>query len=243
MTSFDKDIGSCETCRHYSTGLADIATIAVTYWNRPAALARLRKSLATMMPDVRAIVEDTGGNLSAGRNRLYARVDTPYVVVMEEDFVALPETAQGLRDAAAILAHDPAIAGVGGMAMEPERGWVRWGHNFNRNGTICKPAASWRPLRETPDGIKYRPCDLVLNWGLFRTDLFRSLKWPEDLPVQEHQAFFWTAKQAGYQFAFYHPLHIRHLRDRPNETYKAGRNRRFSHVIRNKLGFNFASDA
>ena len=237
-------MASCERCPWYDPGLpADRLTLTVTHWQRPDALKRLQESIRRYLPTLPVLIEDTGGNLSAGRNKLIGRTTTEFVVVMEEDFVILPETAAGLRDAVAILDHDAGIAGVGGIASEPRRGKVRWGHNLIRTGNVVTPATSWRPLRSTPNGIKYRPCDLVLNWGVFRTELFRRVPWEERLPVGEHQEYFWRASRAGYQFAFYGPLRCLHMRDRPTTTYNQGRRRSFAHVVESIHGFRFANEA
>lgn len=221
--------------------IADL-TLAVTSWRRPQSLRRLLASIERHLPGHPVDVEDTGGNLSAGRNRLYGRVQTSALVILEEDFVVGPETYAGLRDAKAILDHDPAIAGVGGIAREPRRGRPRWGHNFVRNDRYCWIAPSRRPKRATPGGVDYRPCDLVLNWGVFRTELFRQVPWDEDFPIQEHREYFWRASRV-HEFAFLGSLVIDHTRDRPNDEYRRGRNRNFAPLVHAKHGFLFTKDA
>lgn len=244
LANTDADIASCERCNFYDCGLpADRLTLTITHWQRPAALERLRASIRRFMPGLPALIEDTGGNLSAGRNRLIARTTTEFVVVMEEDFVVLPETAAGLRDAISILDHDAEIMGVGGIAREPNRGRVRWGHNFDRRGDVCRVVASGRPIRRTPGGVRYRPCDLVLNWGAFRTDAFRRVPWDEDFPITEHMVHYWQATRAGQRFAFYAGLLIDHRRDRPNVQYNTGRRRDYGHLVKRKHGFTFHNHA
>lgn len=213
------------------------ATIAVTYWQRPASLDRLLASIKKYLPGYAIETEDTGGNLSAGRNRLYSRISTKYVIVFEDDFVALPQTAKGLREAIEILEYDQSIAGVGGIAREQRRGDVRWGHNFVRVGKKISLKPSTGPAKKTPRGLKYLPCQLVLNFGVFRRDLYRSLRWDEDIPIGgEHKDFFFRASLAGYRFAFYSPLVISHRKDRPNIIYNQARRRRFHQVSERKLG-------
>lgn len=244
LANTDADVASCERCPHYDPGLpADRLTLTVTHWQRPDALRRLQESIRRYLPTLPVLIEDTGGNLSAGRNKLIGRTTTEFVVVMEEDFVILPETAAGLRDAVSILDHDAGIAGVGGIASEPKRGRVRWGHNFDRRGDVCRVVASNRPMRTTPGGVRYRPCDLVLNWGVFRAATFRAVPWDEDFYITEHMQHYWTASRAGQEFAFYAGLLIDHRRDRPNAAYNAGRRRDLSHLVREKHGFTFHNHA
>lgn len=235
---------SCLNCKLRTTGPLPAVpgvTLAITEWGRPAALTRLRRSIEQHLPGYPVEVEDTGGNLSAGRNRLYHRITTPYLVIMEEDFVAVPETGRGLQQAASILDHDTGIAGVGGVVREGAPGRVRWGHNFYFKGNVCHIRPSQRPIRKTPAGVTYRPCDLVLNWGVFRTDLFRRIPWDADYPIAEHKAYFYRASRE-VEFAFFSGLMIRHLRERPTVAYRQGRSRTFPHVTRKKLGFRFATD-
>lgn len=231
----------CVKCVKWDDGKPRIEgiTLAITHWQRPDALRRLLASISTFMPGYPVEIEDTGGNVSAARNRLQQRIATPYLVMMEEDFELTPTIKQELGNARAILEHDQKIAGVGGSTTEPGRGHVVWGHNFVRRGETCTIAASKRPMRRIPGGIAYRPCDLVLNWGLFRTALFRSVPWDEDFPITEHKTYFWTAVQAGHEFAFYNPLHVLHSRDRSNPNYNAGRHRTFFELVYKKHGFRF----
>lgn len=228
---------SCVNCPHRSADSA--ATIAITHWQRPAALARLLASIREHLPGYPVEIEDTRGNLSAGRNRLYGRIKTPLIVVMEEDFVVAAETAGMLATAVSILDCDPAIMGVGGVCIEtPQR--KQWGHNFQMIDGRMDIVASPRPLRHTPAGVSYRPCDLVLNWGVFRAELRRRVPWDESFPITEHKEYFYRASRAGCEFAFWSGLRIRHLRDRPNATYNTARGRNFAHLVKQKHGFDFA---
>jgi GT2 family glycosyltransferase len=238
------DVACCAAghCQDYASHevAPDDVTIAITQWQRPAALKRLLKSLDAFLPGWKVEVEDTGGNLSAGRNRLYGRVSTPFFVVMEEDFVVTTLTAKGLASARRILEYDPSIAGVGGKVREPNRGDVTWRHNFIRNRNSCRLVQSRRPARQTPGGIVYHPCDLVLNWGMFRTSLHRAVPWDPDFAIMEHEEYFWRASQAGFKFAYYPELVIDHLRDRPNAAYKEARYRPLKSQTLRKHGFLFA---
>lgn len=214
-------------------------TICITHWIRPKALAKLLASIRKYLPGVPIEMENTNGNVSAARNRLYGRVKTPFIIMMEDDFVVKPGTVKGLQEALEILNHDPTIAGVGGSTTEPKRGHVTWGHNFRRTGTACTIFASHRPVRTTSTGITYRPCDLVLNWGLFRRSLFERVPWDDDFPITEHKEYFWRASQAGNEFAFYNPMNIAHEHDYSNRHYNSNRRRHFYDLVFQRHGFRF----
>jgi len=252
----DKDVQSCERCPHWSAvPLAEGITIAITEWQRPAALKRLLDSIATYLPGWPVEVEDTGGNLSAGRNRLYGRVRTKYLLMLEEDFVILPSTPASLNDAIAILDHDDAIAGVGGIANEPfpgkpppgdvavrSRGAVRWGHNFRRIGNKVGLIPSTRPMRRTPSGVEYRPAELILNFGIFRTSLFQDVPYDDGFPIHEHKEYFWRASRAGKEFAFLPSLRVDHIRDHPTKQWRTFRRRSFAGRVQQKHGFTFIGE-
>ena len=252
IPSTDADVASCERCPHFAPIVAAGVAIAITEWNRPAQLARLLDSIQRHMPGYPVEVEDTKGNLSAGRNRLYGRVPTPYLLMMEEDFVVRSTTAEAVANAVAILEHDARVWGVGGIANEPHpgkpppgqqavrsRGMVRWGHNFARRGDVVHIVPSVRPMRVTPGGVRYRPCDIVLNFGVFRTQLFRDVPYDNALPIHEHKEYFWRACQTGKEFAFLSSLIVDHIRDHPTAEWRAARRRSFVGRVRQKHGFVF----
>lgn len=239
MPNTDKDIKSCEQCPHFIPDFPyDRVTVTVTYWERPDSLIRLQQSLKRCLPKATVLVEDTAGNLSAGRNRLIAKTTTEFVIVMEEDFELMKPSVVELCRAVEILDTDKKISGVGGTCYElPQR--KLWGHNYRRRGDDVLVVSSQRPMRSTPSGVSYLPCDLVLNWGLFRTEAFRQVPWNESLPIMEHKERFWRSSQAGQEYAFYAPLSVRHYRDRPNEVYNKGRRRNYNSLIQSTYGIRF----
>src|SRR5690606_28681623 len=148
-------------------------------------------------PGYPVVVIDTKGNLSAARNKLAAAIDTEYVFLAEEDMQFTAATAAELPACVEILDDDEQISGVGGICLEAKKGRVRWGHNFDVVGGVVGGKAyvtpSTRPMRTTPTGRNYRPCDLVLNMGLFRRELWRRVPWDARLPVTEHREYFYRA--------------------------------------------------
>src|SRR4051812_3123450 len=69
-----------------SPPLGDLVTIGITAFRRPLSLCRLRESIRRSYPDCRVLVQDTGSNLSWARNQLARAVETPFLLLCEDDF-------------------------------------------------------------------------------------------------------------------------------------------------------------
>jgi len=94
-------------------------------------------------------------------------------------------------------------------------------------GRLKKHATHNEP--ETVEGVEFVTCELVLNFGLFRTSLFHDIKWDEDLPICEHTDYFYRASQR-HKFGYMKQFKCLHHRDRPSPQYLAGRGRRIKLV-------------
>ncbi len=206
--------------------LRDQITVAITTYLRPESLARCIASVKRYYPDLVVEVEDTGGNLSAGRNRLAAKVKTPYLFLLEDDMELTPGTSiESLLD---VVQHNDTLAACSGPLVGDDRGY--WAHNFHEMQGTLTHYPSELPVKVTPSGIAYRPCSLICNWGVYRTGFLQEHPWGEDLELAEHREWYWRVRtQAQMASAF--SVTINHYRDRPTEEYSEARNRA-SHYIR-----------
>jgi GT2 family glycosyltransferase len=219
---------------HTSRGsLARLVTVGITAFRRPQALARLVSSARRYYPELSIAVIETGSNLSRGRNLLARAVTTPLFLLCEDDFEFFERTR--VEDLAEVLTSDAEVWGVGGELLEP-KGLCRWAHNYRRvDGQIlARPSAD--PLRRTPGGVVYQPCELIYNFALFRRDLFERVAWDEDLPLQEHLEFYWRASRAGARMALARDVAVLHHKDRPSEEYREYRARNFRELADAKHG-------
>lgn len=206
-------------------------TACITYFIRPNSLALCLSSLHQYHLGMEALIQDTtviqegkiDGNLSQARNRLYKRVETPYILVLEEDMELIESLP--LKDCLDILKEDKSIQGVGGVCLEEDRGAVLWKHDFSPSTDGLGIHSSQRNCRETSTGVQYQPCELVMNFGVFRTQFFRDYKWDENLPITEHREFFFRVSREGCQFAFIPHLRCKHHKDRSNNLYRQLRSR------------------
>lgn len=236
------DSGSVRVTRPEPT---EAITACVTEFNRPESLKRLLASLADRFPSLKVDVEPTGGNLSAARNRLADRCRTPFYFMLEEDFVVDSRTS--LASLLDVMAAEPNCGGVSAHTDEPKqtgtdnRGRkIWWDRDFSWIGEKVFFVAGRRPVRQAA-GTRYRNCDLVLNFGLFRTEMLRTIRYDERIPIgSEHVDFFWRAYRDGrWHFAHVPQVMALHMRDRPGPEYNKPRRRVFPKYLRRKHGVEF----
>ena len=191
---------------------ADV-TVCVTYHKRPDDLERL---LNTIPVAIKTVVEETGGNLSAARNRLLAKVNTRYAMIIEEDMAWRYDTnLHRLRD---VLESDSTIDIVGGRVHDPRESW-RHDMSVREGELVCTPAG--RPFEFTPAGTAYQRCELIPNWFLMRSGL--GVAWDEALELCEHRDWFIRVKDAGAGVAYCPQSAIDHFASRPSAEYKRDR--------------------
>lgn len=198
-------------------------TVCITTYKRPDCLARLQESLNRYLPNVPVLVQDTGGNLSWGRNRLIERVETPFALFMDDDFEVHHETriAHFLK----ILRGRPEIGVVGGYVVEDGRARA-WRHDMDRRGnqvSITPSMNGWKAI----DDVKYLPCEIVLNWMMIRKEVAEENPWDEAFELNEHAPWFWALRRTRWRVA-YCPVGIFHHKDRPTEEYDQMRRRSFA---------------
>ncbi len=149
-----------------------------------------RKPATCANPRVRIISMPNDAGISAGRNRLFDEVDTPYVLLADDDSVFTGDTdIQQLADLLTASDYDMVAGTVQQAANSRPRRF--YGHFIERsNGRL---RASHGPIPET-DPPRY---DLVVNFYLARTDVMRRIRYRDDLKVGEHLEFFLRAWKAG----------------------------------------------
>lgn len=220
--------------------IAELVTVGVTTFDRPAHLARCITSLRELYPAVRVIVGDNGTaraklppgvelldlphdcGLSTARNALVAACRTRYLLIAEDDFVFRPSASiQSLQE---VLEHDPAVAVVGGGVVEGAT--LRPGafDFIDADGELRAEPATAMP-QQTSAGTLYRRCHKVANFLLLRPEVARAHPWPEELKVGEHAPWFWLLREAGVGVAHVPAVAIEHDKSNRTSQYKAYRGR------------------
>lgn len=183
--------------------LDDRLTVLVKTFERPAILRRLIASIRrgypslpiivaddsrepTRLPDVETIVLPHDSGVSAGRQAGLDRVRTPFVVVVDDDFVFLPDTA--LAPAVATLVRNPSIDILGGQLVDLPQLRFRSPPLGQIFATDAQPLA---PIGSSIDGLLV--CDKVANFYVARTERLRLVGWDAQLRRIDHADFFTRA--------------------------------------------------
>lgn len=138
--------------------------------------------------------------LSAGRNRLIEAVETPYILLCDDDFSFTPDC-----HIERLLELTKVVDIAGGLVYnlrnwvfcDTGAGWDVTGGNF-----ITQNGAMWvdgtRGPTYTHKGIRYEVFDFILNFFVAKTETIRKLMWDERLKFSaEHLDFCLRAKAAG----------------------------------------------
>lgn len=168
------------------------------------------------------------------RNELIKMVQTPYVLVGDDDFY-YDENAKvdGMKN---ILDNVEDIDLVGGRVrqngeIKNYQGIIEKRHNHFQTYPIDIENQKYEEL----DGMRYCKADLTFNYFVARTEKVKQVPWDEEIKVAyEHFSWFYDFKVAGGKVVFtpdaiviHKPEHIARniLNTEENKTYQAYRNR------------------
>jgi len=237
----------------------DLTAIIKTF-ERPKALDRLLASMRRHVPQLRVIVADDSFTprprtdvpyvqlppdvgLSAGRNALVDRVETPYFLLLDDDVEFTDEsTIQRLLD---IVRSGQADLAGGEMYRAKKKFGGLWTKIKETpfHGLLALGGGELRMLRGWRGSIEgfahdqpAYDCDITHNFFVARTDAVSQVGgWDEELKVEEHAEFFVRFRRAGNRVAYCPSVRIRHWSDRP-EFYRKHRERPFRPLAAQKLG-------
>ena len=210
----------------------ETVTFVIKAFERPSCASRLIASIGLAYPGVKVIVlddsfepleakllevagaeltnltyirSDVDVGLSHGRNLLVAAVTTPYVVVLDDDFILHAPAPGAPPDIVHLLAAvESGEFDIAGGCVDSTQGRA-WSYRFTRDGAtltqkpdvpcMASDASSRGPDYATPAAECWR-VDSILNFFLARTEALRSVPWDARLKVGEHEDFFLRAKDA-----------------------------------------------
>lgn len=230
--------------------LADVTCLVKTF-ERPWCLRRLLDSIYRLYPHVKSVVVDDSKQpyatpmcqqhfagrpirvyeldynvgISAGRNYGLERIETPYFVLLDDDYVFHATT-----DILRLLAHVRDGADIAGGAVlnyvcpSPPSVWFWVGHFVRyRTVLICEPA----PRNTHVQSVDAMPC-----FFLARAESVKGMgAWDSDLKIIEHYDFFLRARAAALRMVYDPSVAIEHWPERdpeysrhrssPSEKYQA----------------------
>jgi len=203
----------------------DDCTALVKSLLRPVSLERLLASLRQYCPDLAILVADDGPacdrepvarvcdhhgarvlwlphdvGLSVGRNVLVDACATPFFLLLDDDFVVLPDS------------HIPALVDeVRAGRFDIAAGTVlHWGQPTHYEGYMERQGRHlhMRPVQHPVT----RPVavDLAFNFFAARTEAVRRVRWHDALKLCEHQSFFLRCQRAGVRVGYVPAAQIDH---------------------------------
>ena len=199
--------------------MTDNITVIIKTFIRPKALAACVESVRELLGDVLIYVADDSpeetivplknvdeyfilppdSGLSFGRNYLVDKVQTEYLMLMDDDTLFYPETAVGVQESLALL-ENPSIDLVGGKQFMGSSAWPYYGAMEMRegrrdDGTFAKNLIlhNHRSDYSVDDIPMY---DYVSNMFVAKTASMKEARRDDDLKVFEHLEFFWRNRTA-----------------------------------------------
>ena len=183
--------------------LVQQVTALVKTFERPQVLRRLVTSIRRLYPSLRIVVVDDSreptrlagvetvampydSGISAGRNEGLKRVATPFVLVLDDDFVFYRRTR--LAPALALMQRHPEIDIMGGQLIDLPLLRARPVPSGEIFSTGAKPLV---PLGSSIGGLEV--VDKVSTFYVARTDRLAVVPWDPRLKRIDHADFFTRA--------------------------------------------------
>lgn len=184
--------------------LNEQVTILVKTFLRPRTLHRLLTSIRRFYPALPIIVVDDSPNahpipgvetvilppdsgLSVGRMEGLKRVKTPYILLLDDDFVFYRHTRLG--QAVALMEQHPTIDIMGGAVVNLPFFTVG---DYQKAGLYSTAAAPTYPPGTLIGNLP--TLDKVANFFIARSDRLRLVEWDANLKLVEHADFFTRAR-------------------------------------------------
>jgi len=179
-------------------------TAVVKTFERPETVKRLLDSLFRLYPGMRVIVVDDSrvpvtdprvrmirlpydSGVSLGRQRALEAVETPYVLLLDDDFVFYRETV--LEPALALMERERRIDIMGGEVVNLPSMRV---NDYRGAGLYPTEAVSLIPPGSRIAGLEVY--DKVPNFYIARTASLRMVGWDPRIKRLDHADFFTRAK-------------------------------------------------
>lgn len=208
-------------------------TAIIKTFERPETVKRLVRSMKRLYPKLKIIVVDDSANplvlegvetiilpydsgVSVGRQKALEAVKTPYVLLLDDDFVFYGET--NLEPAIVIMDEYREIDIMGGEVL-----------NLPSFKSVDYRQAKLHPTKERsvmPEGSSIAGIpvfDKVPNFYIARTEQLKLVGWDKRIKRLDHADFFTRAKGVLVT-VFNHQFKVLHAQTPFNETYMKKRN-------------------
>lgn len=139
--------------------------------------------------------EDCG--LSYARNYLVKNSRRPYKLILEDDFVFTEETK--IEKMVEIMEYVTCSVIGGSVYIADQR--LPFEFNFKKIGDELHQVSDGDNWQEK-EGLKYKYTQCVLNFTLFKKEVFDDIIWDEELKLREHQDFFYRLTKTPHKVVF-----------------------------------------
>ena len=210
-------------------------TAIIPTFERPDTVRNLIKSIHKFYPLMKILVGDNSKEpvlwrdavnilvpydcgVSEARNRLLSRVETRYVLVLDDDFVLTAETK--VEEFVRVLQHSD-LDIIGGWLDQdpPNKKWFEYhGILSLKHGVLEYTKGS---IYECED---YKQVDIIPQFFLGEIDRVKTVGWNSKYKQAEHTDFFLRAKTIGLKVGITDKVRIDHCR-KGNKKYDSFRGR------------------
>jgi glycosyltransferase involved in cell wall biosynthesis len=159
--------------------------------------------------------------LSFARNHLVATTPNKYKLILDDDFEFTKETE--IQKMVNLLENNPKVGVVGGLVKQLGQE-LHFEFNLEvENEELSQESDRnvWRIM----DGIKYKRTGCVLNFALFRKDVFNHIRWDQDLKVSEHMDFYIRMRDTPWHILYTPDVIVDHGPVEKTDDYKDMRQR------------------
>lgn len=151
-------------------------------------------------PNINCINTEFDIGLSAGRNLGVMNVETPYFVLLDDDFEFTEQTR--IENFCEVMKEVDADIVIGAVDN------VVCGNFLFENKTLCREEVSVSRKKG------YVKVDCGPNFFLAKTEAVKRVLWDESLKLIEHWDFFLRAKQAGLNVYYTNRVYVKHNKDK-----------------------------
>ena len=246
---------------------ATLVTFVVKAFERPNCLDRLIKSLGSKYPGFNLMILDDSYNkinlndypshgmnvtyiqsepdigLSEGRNRLVDKVETPYLVLLDDDFIFDSDHLDPASLGDILNSLQSSVFDIAGGCVSSKYG-EGWSYSFSKdieNKILFQKqdisCANHDKFSREPSYVTEKVAcwetSTILNFFVGSVDFLRRTKWDPRLKVGEHEDFFLTVEKLGGKvgmcrgFTSYND----NTCNADSETYKKARKRVFDYWV------------
>jgi hypothetical protein len=144
----------------------------------------------------------------------------PYLLIGSDDFDFTQDAAEGIKKLESVLDNNPEISIASGRVRNRPYEFLL----EEKDGVVKE-----HPLDVDINGRgqSFIECDLTVNYCLVRREVFKFVRWDDDVKIGggEHGAWFLDVKRAGFKVAYVPGVSINEQNLRSSQEYRRYRAR------------------